>query len=55
VVEAKAGTGSATLSMAVAAAKFAEACLRGLCGAPGVTMCAYVASSVTGTTLAQPG
>ena len=30
VVEAKAGTGSATLSMAVAATQFAEACLRGL-------------------------
>ena len=46
VVEAKAGTGSATLSMAYAAARFAESCLRGLAGEPGVVECAYVASSV---------
>ena len=32
VVEAKAGAGSATLSMAYAAARMAEACLRGLSG-----------------------
>ncbi|KAG2694468.1 hypothetical protein I3843_08G141900 [Carya illinoinensis] len=47
VVEAKAGTGSATLSMAYAAVKFADACLRGLRGDLGVVECAFVASSVT--------
>lgn len=47
VVEAKAGAGSATLSMAFAAAKFAEACLHGLRGEAGVVECAYVNSSVT--------
>lgn len=47
VVEAKAGTGSATLSMAYAAAKFAEFCLRGLRGDAGVVQCSFVASQVT--------
>ena len=47
VVEAKAGTGSATLSMAYAAAKFAGACLRGLKGEAGVVECAFVDSQVT--------
>eukprot|EP00245_Coleochaete_scutata_P009958 TRINITY_DN3407_c0_g1_i1.p1 TRINITY_DN3407_c0_g1~~TRINITY_DN3407_c0_g1_i1.p1 ORF type:complete len:355 (+),score=61.01 TRINITY_DN3407_c0_g1_i1:118-1182(+) len=47
VVEAKAGAGSATLSMAYAAAKFAESCLRALSGTPGIIECAYVASTVT--------
>ena len=47
VVEAKAGAGSATLSMAHAAAEFADSCLRGLLGEPNVRACAYVASSVT--------
>ncbi|XP_050207994.1 malate dehydrogenase, glyoxysomal-like [Mercurialis annua] len=47
VVEAKAGTGSATLSMAYAAVKFADACLRGMRGDAGVIQCAYVASQVT--------
>ncbi|KAF3434598.1 hypothetical protein FNV43_RR21683 [Rhamnella rubrinervis] len=47
VVEAKAGTGSATLSMAYAAVKFADACLRGLRGDAGVVECAYVDSEVT--------
>ncbi|XP_073014170.1 malate dehydrogenase, glyoxysomal [Typha latifolia] len=47
VVEAKAGAGSATLSMAYAAAKFADACLRGLRGDAGVVECAFVASQVT--------
>jgi len=47
VVEAKAGTGSATLSMAFAAAKFADACLHGLWGDAGVVQCAFVASEVT--------
>ncbi|XP_023543381.1 malate dehydrogenase, glyoxysomal-like isoform X1 [Cucurbita pepo subsp. pepo] len=47
VVEAKAGAGSATLSMAYAAVKFADACLRGLRGDAGVVECAFVASQVT--------
>jgi len=47
VVEAKAGAGSATLSMAYAAARMAEACLRGLSGEPDVYECSYVASTVT--------
>ena len=47
VVEAKAGAGSATLSMAYAAARMAEACLRGLSGEPDVYECSYVASNVT--------
>ncbi|KAJ7946826.1 malate dehydrogenase [Quillaja saponaria] len=47
VVQAKAGTGSATLSMAYAAVKFADACLRGLRGDAGVVECAFVASQVT--------
>ena len=47
VVEAKAGAGSATLSMAYAAARMAEACLRGLSGEAEVYECSYVASSVT--------
>jgi len=45
VVEAKDGAGSATLSMAYAAARFAESCLRGMNGEP-VFECAYVESSV---------
>jgi malate dehydrogenase len=47
VVEAKAGAGSATLSMAYAAVKFADACLRALKGEADVIECAYVASQVT--------
>ncbi|KAJ7944584.1 malate dehydrogenase [Quillaja saponaria] len=47
VVEAKAGAGSATLSMAYAAVKFADACLRALRGDAGIVQCAYVASQVT--------
>ncbi|KAL0356969.1 UNVERIFIED_CONTAM: Malate dehydrogenase, glyoxysomal [Sesamum calycinum] len=47
VVQAKAGTGSATLSMAYAAVKFADACLRGLRGDAGIVECAFVASQVT--------
>ncbi|KAI4327289.1 hypothetical protein L6164_019768 [Bauhinia variegata] len=46
VVEAKAGAGSATLSMAYAAVKFADACLRGLRGDAGIIQCAYVGSQV---------
>ncbi|XWS62509.1 hypothetical protein CRYUN_Cryun06bG0017100 [Craigia yunnanensis] len=47
VVEAKAGAGSATLSMACAAVKFADACLRGLRGDAGIVECAFVACQVT--------
>eukprot|EP00245_Coleochaete_scutata_P006136 TRINITY_DN20304_c0_g1_i1.p1 TRINITY_DN20304_c0_g1~~TRINITY_DN20304_c0_g1_i1.p1 ORF type:complete len:438 (-),score=80.61 TRINITY_DN20304_c0_g1_i1:468-1721(-) len=47
VVEAKAGAGSATLSMAYAAARFAESCLRGLDGDSDVFECSYVQSDVT--------
>ena len=47
VVTAKAGKGSATLSMAYAGALFADACLRGLNGEPGVVECTYVESTVT--------
>ena len=46
VVEAKAGKGSATLSMAYAGALFADACLRGLNGLPNVVECTYIASTV---------
>ena len=42
VVEAKAGAGSATLSMAVAGAGFALKIVDGLIGKPGVVACAYV-------------
>ncbi|KAK2078915.1 hypothetical protein QBZ16_002605 [Prototheca wickerhamii] len=47
VVQAKAGKGSATLSMAYAGALMADACLRGLNGDSDVVECAYVESSVT--------
>ncbi|CAL5229306.1 g12607 [Coccomyxa viridis] len=46
VVKAKAGKGSATLSMAYAAAKFAESCLLALQG-QSVVECAYVESHLT--------
>lgn len=46
VVEAKAGKGSATLSMAYSGARFGNAVLSGLAGVP-KTECAYVASTVT--------
>ena len=42
VVEAKAGGGSATLSMAQAAARFCLLLIRALEGEPGVVECAYV-------------
>jgi malate dehydrogenase len=45
VVEAKAGKGSATLSMAYAGSRFGSSVLSGLAGVP-TTECAYVASSV---------
>eukprot|EP00887_Chlorella_sp_A99_P002526 scaffold6.g2526.t1 len=47
VVQAKAGKGSATLSMAYAGALFADACLRGLNGDPDVVECTFVQSEVT--------
>lgn len=47
VVEAKAGKGSATLSMAYAGAIFADACLKGLNGVPDIVECSYVQSSIT--------
>ncbi|KAH9748982.1 malate dehydrogenase [Citrus sinensis] len=46
VVEAKAGKGSATLSMAYAGAVFADACLKGLNGVPDIVECTFVQSSV---------
>lgn len=42
VVKAKAGAGSATLSMAYAGARFAFSMIRALNGEPGVVECAYV-------------
>lgn len=47
VVEAKAGAGSATLSMAYAAARFVESSLRALDGDSDVYECAYVQSDLT--------
>jgi len=46
VVEAKAGAGSATLSMAYAAAKFAESVIEGLTGSEKIE-CAYIRSDET--------
>lgn len=46
VVLAKDGAGSATLSMAMAGAEFAEGCIEAINGGD-VTMCAYVESDVT--------
>jgi len=50
VVEAKAGAGSATLSMAYAAAEFAGALLDALNGDQGTVQCAYVKSDETDAT-----
>lgn len=47
VVEAKAGTGSATLSMAQAGYEMTEAVLRARAGESGIVVCAYVESNVT--------
>jgi len=47
VVQAKAGAGSATLSMAYAGARFAFSVLEAMNGKKGVVECAYVESSVT--------
>lgn len=50
VVKAKAGAGSATLSMAYAGARFATSMVRALNGEAGVVECAYVKSSLTDAT-----
>lgn len=50
VVKAKAGAGSATLSMAYAGARFALSLVRGLNGEPNVVECSYVRSDVTAAT-----
>lgn len=47
VVKAKGGAGSATLSMAVAGARFTNSLIRALKGEKGVTECAFVESKVT--------
>ncbi|KAL8510132.1 hypothetical protein ACS0TY_017087 [Phlomoides rotata] len=47
VVLAKAGKGSATLSMAYAGAIFSDALLKGLNGVPDVVECSFVQSTVT--------
>jgi len=47
VVAAKAGAGSATLSMAKAGAEFASSVIRAMNGEKGVVECAYVESDVT--------
>ncbi|KAH8288556.1 hypothetical protein KR054_005435 [Drosophila jambulina] len=50
VVKAKAGAGSATLSMAYAGARFAGSLLKGLNGEKNVIECSYVQSTVTEAT-----
>jgi len=47
VVKAKAGAGSATLSMAMAGARFAISLVKALSGEKGVVECAYVRSDLT--------
>ena len=47
VVKAKAGTGSATLSMAYAGARFGFSLIRALNGEQNVVECSYVRSNVT--------
>merc|ERR1712039_938396 len=47
VVKAKAGGGSATLSMAFTGAEFADRVMAGLAGEQGVTECTFVESTVT--------
>jgi len=49
VVKAKAGAGSATLSMAYAGARFTNSLLRGLHGHPNIIECAFVKSDVAET------
>jgi len=50
VVKAKAGAGSATLSMAYAGARFTISMLRAMAGEEGVVECSYVASNLTDAT-----
>ncbi|XP_064549165.1 malate dehydrogenase, mitochondrial [Drosophila montana] len=50
VVKAKAGAGSATLSMAYAGARFAGSLLKGLNGDKNVIECSYVQSNITEAT-----
>jgi len=50
VVKAKAGAGSATLSMAYAGARFAFSMIKALNGEAGITECAYVRSDITEAT-----
>ncbi|XP_045613453.1 malate dehydrogenase, mitochondrial [Procambarus clarkii] len=50
VVKAKAGAGSATLSMAYAGARFAVSMIRALNGEAGVVECAFIRSNVTEAT-----
>jgi len=50
VVEAKAGGGSATLSMAYSGAEFADKVMAGLAGESGVTECTFVESTITEAT-----
>lgn len=50
VVKAKAGAGSATLSMAYAGARFALSLVRAINGDPNVIECSYVRSDVTEAT-----
>lgn len=47
VVKAKAGGGSATLSMAYAGAEFADAVMAGLAGEKGIKECTFVESTIT--------
>merc|ERR1712157_161037 len=47
VVKAKDGAGSATLSVAYAAARFTDSLIKGMNGQEGVIECAYVQSDVT--------
>merc|ERR1711916_217934 len=49
VVKAKDGAGSATLSMAVAGARFADRLMAAAAGASGIRECAFVESSVADT------
>ncbi|XP_043491490.1 malate dehydrogenase, mitochondrial [Polistes fuscatus] len=49
VVKAKAGTGSATLSMAYAGARFTFSLLKALCGQQGIVECSYVRSDICNT------
>ena len=47
-MEAKAGAGSATLSMAYAAVRFAESVMKALTGEKGVMECAYLECDTVG-------